>query len=87
MKWIVVEIQTMANGAIGILTYDYTDRAAALSKYYTVLAAAAVTTLPSHGAILMTSDCRPVPGMNAVYHAEPQPEPAPEPEVEEPVGE
>ena len=55
MKYIVVEIQTNPNGAIGNLVTAYDDRQQAESHYHLVLSAAAVSALPAHAAVLLTS--------------------------------
>ena len=54
--YIVIEIQTNANGTVGNLVYSYSDRSQAESKYHTILASAAVSQLPSHAAALMTNE-------------------------------
>ena len=55
-KYIVLEVQTYDNGAIGTLLNDYEDRADAESKYHLVLSAAAVSPLPIHSCVLMTNE-------------------------------
>ena len=55
-KFIVIEIQTNADGAVGNLVWAYDERAQAEAKYHTVLAAAAVSTLPCHAAVLLTEE-------------------------------
>lgn len=52
MNYIVIEIQTN-NGTVNTLTYQYTDIAQANSKYYTILAAAAVSNLDAHAAVIL----------------------------------
>ena len=54
--YIVLEIQTNKNGTIGMLTTAYEDQNLAKNKYYTVLAAAAVSGLPKHTAVLMNEE-------------------------------
>lgn len=56
MHYIVLEIQTNLDGTVGTLAYDYTDRNVAEQKYHTVLAAAAVSEIPTHAAVLMTNE-------------------------------
>ena len=56
MKYIVVEIQTNQDGAVGTLVNAYDDRNSAESQYHTVLAAAAISQLPCHSAILVTQE-------------------------------
>ena len=54
-KYVVIEMQTNADGTVATLTNSYPTIEAAYNKYYTVLAYAAVSTLPCHSAALMTS--------------------------------
>lgn len=73
MTFLVIEIQTNTDGTVGNLVNAYTERNLAEQKYYTVLAAAAVSTLPTHAVALLTSDGQPL--MHAVYrHPVAQPE-------------
>lgn len=82
MKYIVTEIQTFDNDAISTPSYAYDDRLHAEAKYHTILAAAAVSALPVHACVLMTSDGRPI--ANQYYtHPVPEPEPQEEPETVE----
>jgi len=55
MKYIVLEIQTNANGEVGNLLTAYDERSAAENKYYTILAAAALSELPVHSAMILTN--------------------------------
>ena len=80
MKYLVTEIQTFANGNISTPSYAYDNRLSAEAKYHSILAAAAVSALPTHAAIMMTSEGTPLE--HAAYHHA-QPEPEPEPEVSE----
>jgi hypothetical protein len=52
--YIVMEIQTNSDGTVGTLVNSYADRDHAESKYHTILAAAAISTLPCHAAVLLT---------------------------------
>lgn len=65
MKYLVIEIQTTSDGTVSNIVTAYDSLAAAESNYYAVLSAAAVSAVYSHGAVLITDDCRPV--MNNVY--------------------
>ena len=56
MKYITIEIQTAANGTVSTVVNQDDTRPAAESRYHTILAAAAVSVLPVHAAILMTND-------------------------------
>lgn len=55
-KYVVLEIQTMSDGQVACLATPYDGRMQAESSYHTVLAAAALSSLPRHAAVLMTSD-------------------------------
>ena len=66
MHYIVVEIQTNLNGTVGNIVTAYADRNQAESKYHTVLAAAAVSSLPSHACVLMTNEGHMI--ASAAYH-------------------
>lgn len=52
--FIVMEIQTNKNGTVGTLVNSYENRDQAESKFHTILAAAAISTLPCHAAVLLT---------------------------------
>lgn len=85
-QYYVAEIQQYANGEFGhIIHYGFDEnldkaRLKTESKYHEVLAAAAVSELPSHAAIMFSTDG--VPLMYQCYKHE-QPEPTLEPEPEE----
>ena len=54
--YIVIELQTNSNGTIGSLTYSFADINTAENKYHTILAAAAVSNLPCHAAVMIQND-------------------------------
>lgn len=54
--YIVSEIQTNDDGTVGILNTQHTTRPEAESKYYSVLAAAAISAVPTHACALMTNE-------------------------------
>ena len=58
--YIVIEIQAYKDGTTGILNDSYSELNAAWQKYYTILAAAAVSNVPVHTALIMTHDGRPI---------------------------
>ena len=60
MKYVVVEIQKNAQGQISNLVTAYDDKAAAESHYHTILAAAALATIPIHGAVIIDETCMPI---------------------------
>ena len=81
MKYLVTEIQTMADGQVANLTSVFDDRMQAESSYHSILAAAAISQLPLHACMMYTNDGYLVMSANYV-HEQPSPEPGPEPEPE-----
>ena len=59
-KYVVLEIQTNADGTIGSLVTSYDNKLEAENKYHTVLAYAAVSNLPVHAAVILTNEGRTV---------------------------
>lgn len=55
-KYVVLEIQTLSNGQVACLATPHDSQMQAESSYHSVLAAAALSDLPRHAAVLMTSD-------------------------------
>ena len=78
MKYYIVEIQNN-NGTFAHIVHTADTRMEAESRYHQVLAAAAISSLTSHAAILFSHEGAPI--MYQCYRHE---APAPEPEVEEP---
>lgn len=58
--FIVVEIQKDAKGVVGNIVNSYETLAEAESKYHSILAAAAVSDLPCHSAIIVSEEGFPV---------------------------
>jgi hypothetical protein len=56
MKYVVLELQTNSDGTVGNLVTAHDTRNAAESAYHSVLAAAAISALPKHAAVLLTSE-------------------------------
>ena len=56
MNYIVIEAQTTEDTTATIVN-TYTDRAKAESKFHSILAAAADSSVEKHGAVLMTEEC------------------------------
>ena len=77
-KYLVVEIQTNADGTVGNLVYAYDELNQAESKYHAVLSAAALSGLPMHAAVLLRSDGAAL--ASKFYEVLPEPE-----EVDEPL--
>ena len=59
-KYLVVEIQKFANGAMSTPSWAYDSLQSAEAKYHSVLAAAAVSSLPVHSCILMSEEGFPL---------------------------
>lgn len=55
MKYIVIELQTNADGTVGNLVYAYDTQAEAEHQYHAILSAASTSTVPVHAAVLMDS--------------------------------
>lgn len=56
MNYLVIEIQTSAVGTTSAIVDTYQDKAAAESKYYTILASACISNVPVHSAVIMTDE-------------------------------
>lgn len=54
--FIVIEIQKNQNGQVATLVNSYEDRNSAEQKYHTVLSAAAVSSVPTHTAVMLMDD-------------------------------
>ena len=78
MTYIVIELQTAANGAVGNFIFTYTDRNQAESKYHLILTSAAVSQVPVHTAVLMTNEGQLLE-RKVYHHAQPEIEPEEEP--------
>ena len=56
MSYVVLEIQKYTNGQIGTLVNTYETLNQAYQKYHTILAAAAVSDLPTHAAVIISDE-------------------------------
>ena len=74
MNYIVIEFQTTDTDVTSILTTTHTTREEAEQQYHTVLAAAAVSALKCHGALLMDS-------FGTIYNVQHYPEVQPDTEL------
>lgn len=54
--YIVLEVQTNQDGTVGNLVTAYENQNDAESKYHTILASAAISSLPKHTAYILTDD-------------------------------
>lgn len=55
MKYVVIEMQTNADGTLGNFVWAFDDYNQAASKYHSVLAAAAISNLPVHSCAMMSN--------------------------------
>lgn len=60
MKYIVIEMQKNAEGQVANLVTDHNTLAEAESKFYTILASAAINDVPVHSAIIVSEEGFPV---------------------------
>lgn len=60
MKYIVIEMQKTAEGQVANLVTDHNTLAEAESKFYTILASAAINDVPVHSAIIVSEEGFPV---------------------------
>ena len=60
MKYIVVELQKNAEDIVSNIVTSFENLAEAESKYYSILAAAAVSKIPVHSAIIVSEEGFPV---------------------------
>ena len=56
MNYLVIELQVNIDGAVGNIVTAYDNRSEAESHYHTVLAAAAVSSVPKHSAVLIDDE-------------------------------
>lgn len=60
MKYLVVEIQKFEGGAMSTPSYAFDNQNSAEAKFHSILAAAAVSKLPVHSAVLMNETGFPI---------------------------
>lgn len=58
--FIVIELQKNAEGVVSNIVTSFDTLAEAESKYYTILAAAAISKIPVHSAIIVSEEGFPV---------------------------
>ena len=56
MKYIVSEIQTDSENNVAILNWQFNSINEADSKYYQILSVAAVSSVPTHAAMIFTNE-------------------------------
>ena len=74
-KYLVIEIQTLSDGQVANIVTSHDTLPEAQSKFFTVCASAALTTLPCHAVTLLTSEGTMVDSRR--FKKEPEPEAAP----------
>jgi len=74
MAYLVVEMQTYANGGHGSLKTEFDDLSLAEQQYHTVLAAAAVSACPLHSAVLLDFSGRLLKREQYTHEVQPEPE-------------
>lgn len=82
--FIVLEIQKSSDepGGVATLIHAYADKNSAESAYHGVLAAAAISSVPVHSAVLLTDDGRWLRTESYTHVQQPAPQPEIEPEAE-----
>lgn len=60
MRYIVIEMQKNAEGQVANLVTAHDSLAEAESKFYTILASAAINSVPVHSAIIVSEEGFPV---------------------------
>lgn len=60
MKYIVIELQKNTEGVVSNIVTSHETLPEAESKYYTILAAAAINKVPVHSAIIVSEEGFPV---------------------------
>lgn len=82
MTYIVIELQKNAQGSVANIVTQHTTRNDAESKYHQILAAAAVSTVYQHSAVLLTDAGQEICHQSYTHPVEPEPNPEPEPTEE-----
>ena len=54
--YIVIELQTSAQGTVGNFVWAYENENDAFSKYHDVLSSAAVSSVPVHACVILRND-------------------------------
>ena len=74
MKYLVIELQTQADGTVSNIVTAYDNRNEAESAYHAILSAAAVSELPCHAAMIVTNEAHVIAGSRYTHGVEPTPE-------------
>lgn len=60
MKYIVIELQKNTEGVVSNIVTSFENLAEAESNYYSILAAAAISNVPLHSAVIVSEEGFPV---------------------------
>lgn len=74
MKYLVIELQKSEQGTVANIVTQHDTRNAAESKYHTILAAAAVSNVYQHSAVLLTDAGQEICHQSYTHPVEPAPE-------------
>ncbi len=74
MKYIVTEVQHMANDSVAASSFAFDDIKSANAKYHQILSAAALSDLPVHSAVMFTENGVFIKGEDFVTEPEPEDE-------------
>lgn len=72
MKYLVIELQTNADGSVANIVTTYDERNQAESAYHSILASAAVSELPCHAAMIVTNEAHVIMGNRYTHGVEPE---------------
>ena len=68
--YIVIELQTNANGTIGNFVWAFANRDEAFAKYHLVLSSAAVSVLPVHAAVILDNYGRQIAAQSFTHEVD-----------------
>ena len=64
--YIVIELQTASDGSLANIVTEYSTIPEAESKYHTIMAAAALSSVPIHAAVILDEDGKEL--VHGSYH-------------------
>lgn len=70
--YIVIEIQTNADGTVGNFVWAFNTLAEAEAKYHSVLAVASVSSLPVHSCVVLRNDGQQMAAQCYKHPSEPE---------------
>ena len=73
--YIVIELQTSEQGTVGNFVWSFSDQNQAFSKYHSVLASAAVSSVAIHSCVILRNDGLQIAAQSYKHIEEPAPEP------------